>query len=324
MVAPLVAAAGRAALDIVARNAATIVTAVAGVAAVTTLVTRAINRRRPFSEIVAGNLVFPEDLENYGISLSFQFAKYERRSIYIQPFERRLGKIRLPVPRQIVDRLDANWEETANESIIGAAIESTLKEVQSQPAGSSRSLADILSSIGAIVADTAGGTGVAAATSILTQANVPGLTLNTALQPLGLATNPFLTVLFKQPQFKKHSFSWTLAPKTPEEAATVNAIIQTFRYHMLPDRGKDTGGTLLDYPDMVHIRFFNNDSFLYRFKPCVITSLSVDYAPEGPSFFKGSSNVPSQVKFSIELMEIEYWLKDSFQEEMKTIQGIMP
>lgn len=277
------------------------------------VVANVLNKRRPFGNVIPGPLIFPQDLENYGISLSFQFVKYERRSIYKQPFERRLGQIRLPVPRQIVDRLGVEWGEAANESVVGAAIESTLYEVKRGR--------DPLSSGGTVLADTASGLTAMAARESLNKANVPGLTLETALQPLGFAVNPFLTVLFKQPKFKTHEFTWTLAAKNPEEATTINAIVQSFRYHMLPDIAKGSGGTLLDYPDMVHIRFFNNDSFLYRFKPCVVQSVSVDYAPEGPSFFKGSSNVPAQVRLSISLLEIEYWVKDSFEQEMSTING---
>jgi len=282
----------------------------ASIAGITAVVTNSLGKRRPFGNIIPGPLIFPQDLETYGISLSFQFAKYERRSIYKQPFERRLGQIRLPVPRQIVDRLGMEWGEASNESLVGAAIESTLHEAKYGTG--------TLSSMGEIAADGAAGLTALGARETLNKANIPGLTLDTALQPLGFAVNPFLTVLFKQPKFKTHEFSWTLAAKNPEEATTINAIVQSFRYHMLPDRARGSGGTLLNYPDMVHIRFFNNDSFLYRFKPCVVQSVSVDYAPEGPSFFKGSSNVPSQVRLSISLLEIEYWLKDSFEEEMGT------
>ena len=315
MVAPIVAALGRVALDLVRRNAATIVVGGAGIVGLTALATRAIANRRPFTDsLVSESLVFPSDLENYGISLSFQFAKYERRSIYKQPFERSLGKVRLPVPRQIVDRLGMNWDPTPNESTVGAALESTLHEA-------TKTNVSIADSAKEIAGDTASGLTVQAARSGLEAANIPGLTVETALQPLGLAVNPFLTVLFKQPEFKTHSFSWTLTAKNPEEARIINAIIQTFRYHMLPDIAKKSGGTLLNYPDMVHIRFFNNDSFLYRFKPCVIKSVSVDYAPEGPSFFKGSSNIPAHIRFSIELLEIEYWVKGSFEQEMSIINS---
>jgi hypothetical protein len=283
-----------------------------GLIGVTAVVVNSIGQRRPFSNI-APPLIFPQDLETYGISLSFQFAKYERRSIYKQPFERRLGQIRLPVPRQIVDRLGVEWGSEANQSVVGAAIESTLLETKY---GTSTA-----ASIKNIFGDSVAGASSLAAQAALTKANVPGVTLEAALQPLGFAVNPFLTVLFKQPNFKTHEFSWTLAAKNPEEATTINAIVQSFRYHMLPDIAKGSGGTLLNYPDMVHIRFFNNDSFLYRFKPCVVQSVSVDYAPEGPSFFKGSSNVPSQLRLSVSLLEIEYWVKGAIEEEMNTIQG---
>jgi hypothetical protein len=45
--------------------------------------------------------------------------------------------------------------------------------------------------------------------------------------------------------------------------------------------------------------------------------LSVNYAPAStPSFFKGSQNVPTEVSIDIQLMEIEYWTKLDFQNNM--------
>jgi hypothetical protein len=79
---------------------------------------------------------------------------------------------------------------------------------------------------------------------------------------------------------------------------------------MLPGKTGAPGGTLLSYPNIANIQLFPNDTFLYKFKPCVIESMSVNFAPANtPSFFK-STNAPVEVQLSLQLKEIEYWLNE--------------
>jgi hypothetical protein len=126
----------------------------------------------------------------------------------------------------------------------------------------------------------------------------------------GVAANPFLTLLFKSPTFKTHTFSWKLAPNNIEESVQLQKIVNMFRKHMLPSLANSGGGTLLSYPDIVQVNLFPNEEFLYKFKPCIVESMSVNFAPtSSPSFFK-NSNAPTEVQLSINLKEIEYWLQD--------------
>jgi hypothetical protein len=134
------------------------------------------------------------------------------------------------------------------------------------------------------------------------------------LQLGGLAQNPFLTVLFKSPNFKKHQFSWKLAPNNAQESNTIRDIVNTFKSNMLPAMAPNAGGTLLTYPNIAIISLYPDESFLYKFKPCVIESMDVNYAIGGqPSFFKGT-NAPTIVQISINLLEIEYWLKEDYED----------
>jgi hypothetical protein len=166
----------------------------------------------------------------------------------------------------------------------------------------------ILSTVGSTIGSAAAGAainGVAKAAESL----VPG-SASQGLQLVGLAQNPFLTVLFKQPTFKRHQFSWKLTPNNFQESNTLRDIINVFKYNMLPAMAPSTGGTLLKYPNMVFIQLSPKEDYLYKFKPCVIESMSVNYASAGmPSFFKGS-DAPTDVTLSINLLEIEYWLKE--------------
>lgn len=128
----------------------------------------------------------------------------------------------------------------------------------------------------------------------------------------GTITNPLLTVLFKSPAFKKLQFEWKLAPSNESESRTINSIINTIKYNMLPSKG--ISGALLSYPNVVQLTIGSRsaDYFSYYFKPAVIETFSVNYTPSGtPSFF-GTTKAPTEVQIRLGLMEIEYWLAEDY------------
>jgi hypothetical protein len=310
-----------------------ILDAAAAVVAIGT-VAAALSAKRPFEKKISTlPLVFPRDLDKFSLSMSFDFHEYKRRSIFDQPYMKKAGTIRLPVAKSIQDRFAATWGADKAEPVTGAIIESVLESTQQN---SSATIDSVLAGIGSgVAAGVQGG-----ALSKLKSDTIPKInnTLNIAtggigadlkleqvLQPLGLAINPFLTVMFKEPTFKTHEFSWNLLAKDPEESRIITSIVNEFKWHMLPDVATSSSGTLLNYPSMVQVAFYSNDDFLYRFKPCAITNFSIDYAPAStPSFFKGSQNVPTEVKISLKLMEIEYWTKLDFQNDMVAGASLMP
>jgi len=266
-----------------------------------------------------GNLMFPADLvdpsANRNAYIAIQFVEYQRRSIFNQPFLSAVGGIRLPVPTELRDNTQVQYAPVGSDAAVGAAIEGGL--AGRNGVGSS-------GSIGAAAMGAAGGAAagiVAQATRGLTAA--AGIDPAQALQLGGLAQNPFLTVLFQAPAFKKHSFSWKLAPNNEEESNTVKEIIDTLRSNMLPAMSGNAGGTLLTYPNMAIINLYPDETFLYRFKPCVIESLDVNFAVGGqPSFFK-NTNAPTLVQININFLEIEYWLKEDMENNSLRSKGAL-
>lgn len=294
----------------------------AGLVGMTGLLGAALTNRIAYEadKLIPSNLVFPRDLESYQLSMVFDFMEYKRRSIFSQPYMKPNGKIRLPIPKSLVDRYSMDWSEKAQDPTVGAAVENLLKQ---NPNVDPNSFIDQLKDIATTGLETAGGVGstlvIKAAKAALEDINNTATSaigvgakaeLSDILQPLGLAENPFLTVMFNKPNFKDYSFSWKLIPRDPEEAQRINKIIREFKRALLPDITDKTFGTLLNYPQIVQIGFFGSDNYLYRFKPAVIQEMSVNYAPAAtPSFFKGSENVPTEIDLSLRLKEIEYWTK---------------
>jgi predicted Fe-Mo cluster-binding NifX family protein len=297
---------------------------------------KAILNKSPYNPDIFANmppLSFPSDLERYNLSMRFEFQEYKRRSIFEQPFKKSNGIVRLPISKNIQDAYAAKWNDKPQGPVVGTAIEGILNGVQ-QAEGTSglEKAVTIAGGLGSAAINTLEAAGIskimnAATTASETLSKASGINAKVEaadlLQPFGLAINPFLTVMFESPTFKSHKFNWKLMPKSPDEARTINAIITSFKYHMLPalSGGKSSGGTLLEYPHIVLISFYNADSFLYRFKPCVVEDMSINYAPSGPSFFRGEENVPTEIDLSISFKEIEYWTRDSVVDDLNT-QGL--
>ena len=260
-------------------------------------------------------LTFPSDListseRNYYMDLKFE--KYEKRSIRQQSFQKFQGGIRLPLPNALQDNTSVAYSDPDMSPAVGALVEQFLNE-SSQPPTSGQGFVDrlnsVATSIGTGIGNIATGVGV---TSAFTAAENLGTGGSAALSNLtGLAINPFQTVLFERPIFKTHQFSWRLIPRNEQESAVIRDIVKSFKYHMLPGI-TDESAILFTYPERVRVTLYPDDTFLYEFKPCVLESVSVNYAPgTTPAFYK-RSNAPMAVDLSITLKEIEYWTKRDY------------
>jgi hypothetical protein len=258
------------------------------------------------------NLKFPSDLKSDVPYISMQFKEYTRRSIYDQPFYNEVMKINLPVPSNLVEQTNIQYSTENLGSIVGSVVEG-LSAIGTGTAGNiATGGLTIASGIGAGILPSTIARLLSSTTRIPEQASEALVSSATqAISVLsGITTNPFQAVLFKSPSFRSHQFSWTLIPKSRAESEVINNIIQTFRYHSLPGVS-NFGGVFFSYPEILEINFRPTDTYLYKFKPCVVDSIRVNFAPNQPSFYK-SSLAPTAVEFSITVQEIEIWTKSDF------------
>lgn len=255
----------------------------------------------------SGSMRFPIDLEKQPFWISFSFYQYNMPSVVSQNvYYSDKGTIRLPLPNSMVDSQHVQYSAESLALLTGAAI-SQLQENNLVGAAAIGGLSAI-------------GLGSDASRLI----NNP--TAQAALQTQGVAVNPFLTVMFKQPSFKQHALEWKLAPSNQQESLELNAIINTFRGNMLPDQNGALGGSLLTYPNIVQVTISANDPsfFTYVFKPAVIETCDVNFTPSGqPSFF-GSTLAPTEIQLRISLMEIEYWLSSDYGIQNGTGANLTP
>lgn len=127
----------------------------------------------------------------------------------------------------------------------------------------------------------------------------------------GSVVNPYSLSLFQSVAPRAHQLVFRLIPRNQSDSAMIRKIVQQFQYHSLPSR---KGKFFLTMPDEVEISFFGTDK-LFKFAPCVINNVSVNYAPFGtPSFF-GADNAPTGIELTISLQEIEALTRESYEAE---------
>jgi len=252
------------------------------------------------------NISFPVDIKGNAY-IHMRFEKYSRRSIREQPFFSPQNSMKLPLPKELVDNVNVNYSTEDLGPFIGAAADTLAR---SGDLSTSNGISDAISRITSAVQAGAADIGAGAGASVLS-ATVGRTAIGSAISSLtGIAINPFQTILFKSPSFKKHRFSWKLVPKNEQESKDIETIVSLFKYHMLPGIS-NAGGVFFSYPEILQVKLFPKDEYLYRFKPCVVESVSVNYAPNGPSFYR-QSQAPTAIDFSISLQEIEIWTKADY------------
>lgn len=124
-------------------------------------------------------------------------------------------------------------------------------------------------------------------------ASVPNIVQRTQ----GKMINNNLELLFNGPSLRSFNFSFQLRPRTKSEADLCRRIIRSLKKNSAPNKSPDF--LFLTTPNIFRIQYiYNSDSpdlaenasvlststehpFMNRIKPCALTSLNVNYTPEG-------------------------------------------
>lgn len=228
-------------------------------------------------------LTIPRDLVANGREFytGIQFVPYDFQSTLSSNSSRTVANISprlcLPIPRKVNDNQAVIWEAESFAALGAQALSTLLAQRRT-----------------------------ALLTSIANAARAPVEAL------VGASINPFLWMLFKQPTFKEYTFNWTLTPSNEQETRDIAFVINHFKENMLPTLG--TASAYYGYPNIVLVKFYPDDKFMFRFKPCVVLAVASDYtAAGGPSFFK-RTNAPTTINFSVILKEIDLWTREDYRQ----------
>jgi hypothetical protein len=251
-------------------------------------------------------LSFPTDRPKY--YMSFGFEEYRRPSMFEGATSAGITDyIALPMPGNLKDTSQLVYKMEDGNFITDAMASTVNGMIDGYKTGGVGSLKDNLGSILTKSGDALLGGG---ARKVLTGIIGDSSTITGGIQQsLGIADNPFMTIAFQGAQFKTHNFGWRLYPRNAGEAEAIQNIVNTFKRVSHPELLAASFGGFYKYPHIVHPKFNPTETAdaMYRFKPCVITRVDLDWAPNAgrPGFFYDGK--PIEVVLSLDLQEIELW-----------------
>ena len=126
-----------------------------------------------------------------------------------------------------------------------------------------------------------------------------------ALRQFGYAFNPQAQMLFDNINFRTYSMSFTFTPRSQQEAAKVQEIIQTFRKHAAPTIMTGAAGFFFTPPSIFNVKFWSNgkeNKSINKITDSVIENVEVNYAPNGWSAH--NDGAPVQVTMTLNFKEI--------------------
>jgi hypothetical protein len=215
--------------------------------------------------------------------------------------------IALPIPASLLDNLGLDYN-TFSLGVLGGPVAQSLDRIAtagSNGEGARQIATNMMNQTKAEISRlyyNADSANISKAIMMRMASSVSG-TLGSAFGiSLGAVPNPHVAVNFNNVKLRTFSFSWKFSPNSAEESNELVSIIQTLQRRSLPKKD----GVLLEYPSQCKIEFrptpFND---LFKFKPCVIDGINVNYAPNGiPSFFVGTQ-LPTEIDLNISLQEIQ-------------------
>ena len=259
------------------------------------------------SDSGAGPLKFPEDIGSHYIQLDF--TKFKQNSPVTKEIKSDPVTIILPMSPNLVESYSANYK-SENLGVLGDAAKSIASDYfaknpsLSNPAEAERAGKGLVEAINTYRKSPAGEKAFAGIAGQFAM-NALGPIGSAISSELGATINPHMAVIFDGIDFRTHSFSFKLYPRSEKESDALKKIISTLRRRMLPSV---VHSHFFGYPDKVKITISPKSP--YPFLECVLQSMSVNYSPNGPAFFKGGQGNPVGVDLTLNFKEIVIFTRD--------------
>lgn len=276
--------------------------------------------------------IFAGELSKYYCTLTF--SNYDRPKPFTSAKFTPNLTVCLPLPNELSDNTGVDYDnqnlEAVGDIINGAAVSG----VGSAALRNSGAL--LTGGLSKFAKGMQTGTGVSGAITKALGGAIEGMIPDAAQvtsaiqQSMGLAPNPNPSVMFRGPQLREFTYTWTIFPDNATQSAALRLMIKNIKQRVLPKAGSSDEAAVLEYPNMVQINFFPwdsaggstnpwgwGDNTIIKIKKCVIKSFNVNYTPTNvPAFFdsKDAGNFPHPVatNITITLQEIEYMLADDW------------
>ena len=279
-----------------------------------------------------GKFIFPKDLKDGQEAIRFEiFAEYQFDRKENKRETGSLSQIYLPIPQNLQAAYGVEYQQSeigflgregarlasgrgvdnSAENITGGTLNLLAQAIDSGAAGTAAAAGaakagssfknKVLSKIGGGIGAVAGG-------------SVAG-GLKGAQFGLGTARNPHMAQVFKNVNFRTHQLSFKLAPKSIDEQNILKSIIKSFKLAMHPKY--KLAQHFFDYPAQFDIDLITgkSDEYFFNIGPSVLTSMSVDYLPNGPHMHDvNGTKAPLAVALNLQFTETKIVTQDEIQE----------
>lgn len=292
------------------------------------------------------NYFYPNDIEDIEHWMCFRVNS--PKALRDKDFEVKndLVRIFLPIPANLATGYSHGYNAESLGPIGAKAVEAGAAFREGGMSGGISSLKDKLKSVadtkqlgglaayyGSQALESGGGALVGALGKIPGVGSIATAAAGLALAPAtkgamvgaGVSRNPYMALVYSNPEFRQHQFSWKFISRNYKESEKLLEIIQLFKYHAAPSRTGDTGGLphFFNYPEQFDIDF-HHDEFLFNIAPSVLTSISVNYHAENRPMYHSIETeggkiqkVPVAVQFSTTFQEVAVITKENIREDYR-------
>ena len=130
----------------------------------------------------------------------------------------------------------------------------------------------------------------------------------------GQTLNPFIEVTFKSIGVRSFTYTFNFSPKSKDETEEVKAIIQLFRFHMVPEL-KGSNHRYMTLPSTFDIHYMYQSSpevskendYYNKIATCVLKNCTVNYTEGGVKSF--DDGAPTKISMTLDFMETEMLTK---------------
>lgn len=143
-----------------------------------------------------------------------------------------------------------------------------------------------------------------------------GQAVKGAMAGAGIARNPYMAVMYSQPEFRSYSFSWKLVARSRAETLAIKDIIKLFKFHAAPGQ-PESNPHFFSYPEQFDIDF-NHAKHLFNPAPSVCKSVEVNYHAEGQPLYHeytATEKSPVSIQLNLSFQEVAIVTKESIEKQ---------
>lgn len=145
---------------------------------------------------------------------------------------------------------------------------------------------------------------------------------NIATRSTGLVINPNLELLFTGPNLRSFSYNYKLTPRDSDESSEIKKLILLLKKSMAPKKNQNL---FLKTPYVFKLKYIFGKTnglhpFLNKIKMCALTSLNVDYTPDG-NYMTYQDGSMTSYNLSLAFSELEPIYEDDYPENDSSTMG---